>query len=67
MQHRHIMEAVDCTFQDICDSDKPFGGYTVVFSVGDPHCSCSMAWISHARSGPYIDIPLPLIDVLFVL
>ena len=31
MQHRYIMEAVDRTFQDICDSDKPFGGHTVVF------------------------------------
>jgi len=31
MQHRHIMEAVNHTFQDICDSDKPFGGHTMVF------------------------------------
>ena len=31
MQHRHIMEAVDRTFRDLCDSDKPFGGLTVVF------------------------------------
>ena len=35
--------------------------------VGDPHCLHSMVQILHARSGPYIDIPLPLIDVLFVL
>jgi hypothetical protein len=31
MQHRHIMEAVDRTFRDLRDSDKPFGGLTVVF------------------------------------
>jgi hypothetical protein len=32
MQHRHIMEAVDRTFQDVRNSDKPFGGLTCVFS-----------------------------------
>ncbi len=26
MQSRHIHEAVDCTFQDICNSDHSFGG-----------------------------------------
>jgi ATP-dependent DNA helicase PIF1 len=31
MQHRHIHEAVDRTFQDIRHSDKPFGGLTIVF------------------------------------
>jgi hypothetical protein len=31
MQHRHIMEAVERTFQDVLDSDKPFGGLTFVF------------------------------------
>ena len=31
MQHRHIVEAVDHSFRDICDSDKPFGGHSVVF------------------------------------
>ena len=31
MQHRHIHEAVDRTFQDIRRSDKPFGGLTIVF------------------------------------
>jgi hypothetical protein len=31
MQHRHIHEAVDRTFQDIRHSDKPFGGLSVVF------------------------------------
>jgi hypothetical protein len=31
MQHKHNMEAVDHTFKDMCDSDKPFGGHTVVF------------------------------------
>ena len=31
MQHRHIIEAVDRTFRDLCDSNKPFGGLTVVF------------------------------------
>ncbi|XP_052175384.1 uncharacterized protein LOC127790133 [Diospyros lotus] len=30
MQHRHYVEAVDRTLRDICDSDKPFGGITVV-------------------------------------
>ncbi|XP_052197200.1 uncharacterized protein LOC127804380 [Diospyros lotus] len=30
MQHRHCVEAVDRTLRDICDSDKPFGGITVV-------------------------------------
>ncbi|XP_052209285.1 uncharacterized protein LOC127812795 [Diospyros lotus] len=29
-QHRHCVEAVDCTLRDICDSEKPFGGITVV-------------------------------------
>ena len=31
MQHRHIHEAVDRTFQDIRHSDKPFGGLPIVF------------------------------------
>ena len=31
MQHRHIHEAVDHTFQDIRHSDRPFGGLSVVF------------------------------------
>jgi len=31
MQHRHIMETVDCSFRDLRNSDKPFGGLTVVF------------------------------------
>ena len=31
MQHRHIHEAVDRTFQDIRHSDKQFGGLTIVF------------------------------------
>ena len=31
MQHHHIHEAVDRTFQDIQHSDKPFGGLPVVF------------------------------------
>ena len=31
MQHRHIHEAVDRTFQDVRGSDKPFGGLSVVF------------------------------------
>ena len=31
MQHCHIHEAVDRTFQDIRRSDKPFGGLTIVF------------------------------------
>jgi hypothetical protein len=32
MQHRHIMEAVDRSFRDLCHSpDKPFGGLTIVF------------------------------------
>ena len=31
MVHRHMMEAVDCTFQDILGSDKPFGGVPFVF------------------------------------
>jgi hypothetical protein len=30
MQHRHCVEAVDRTLQDICDSKKAFGGITVV-------------------------------------
>ncbi|XP_052177595.1 uncharacterized protein LOC127791659 [Diospyros lotus] len=30
MQHRYCVEAVDRTLRDICDSDKPFGGITVV-------------------------------------
>ena len=32
MQHRHIMETVDRTFKDLRNnSDKPFGGLTIVF------------------------------------
>ena len=31
MQHRHIMEAVDCSFRDLRDSNRPFGALTVVF------------------------------------
>ena len=31
MQHRHIMETVDCSFRDLQDSEEPFGGLTVVF------------------------------------
>ncbi|XP_028081957.1 uncharacterized protein LOC114283346 [Camellia sinensis] len=30
MQHRHCVEAVDHTLRDTCDSEKPFGGITVV-------------------------------------
>ena len=31
MQHHHNHEAVDHTFCDICNSEEPFGGLTVVF------------------------------------
>src|SRR6266446_6364904 len=31
MQHRHIIETVDRSFRDLRDSDKPFGGLTIVF------------------------------------
>ena len=31
MQHRHIMEAVDRTFRDLRDLDKPFDRLTIVF------------------------------------
>ena len=31
MQHRHIMEAVERTFQDVRDCDRPFGGVSFVF------------------------------------
>jgi ATP-dependent DNA helicase PIF1 len=31
MVHRHMMEAVDRTFQDILGSDRPFGGVPFVF------------------------------------
>ena len=31
MQHRHIHECVNHTFQDIQGNDKPFGGIVVVF------------------------------------
>ncbi|XP_052193809.1 uncharacterized protein LOC127802150 [Diospyros lotus] len=30
IQHRHCVEVVDHTLRDICDSDKPFGGITIV-------------------------------------
>jgi len=33
MQSRHIHEAVDCTFQDVWNSDCPFGGLCVVFEI----------------------------------
>jgi ATP-dependent DNA helicase PIF1 len=31
MQHRHIHEAIDRTFQDIRSSNQPFGGLSVIF------------------------------------
>ena len=31
MQHRHIHEAVDRSFKDICNSQAPFGGISIVF------------------------------------
>jgi hypothetical protein len=31
MQNKHIMEAVDRSFRDLCNSDRPFGGLCVVF------------------------------------
>ena len=31
MQHCHIMEAVEQTFQDVHDCDRPFGGVSFVF------------------------------------
>jgi len=32
MQHRHVIETVDHTFRDLCNSpDAPFGGITFVF------------------------------------
>jgi len=33
MQHWHIMEAVNRSFRDVCDTDKPFGGHTIVFGA----------------------------------
>ena len=36
-------------------------------SVRDPHHLCGMVQILHVSSGPYIDIPLPFMDTLFVL
>jgi len=32
MQHKHAIEAVDRTLQDLLDSNSPFGGITVLFS-----------------------------------
>jgi hypothetical protein len=29
-QHRHAVEALDRTLQDICDNERPFGGTTVI-------------------------------------
>src|SRR6266849_3139989 len=31
MLHRHIMEAVDRSFKDLCNSDMPFDGLSIVF------------------------------------
>ena len=31
MQHKHVMETVDRSFRDLRNSDKPFGGLSVVF------------------------------------
>jgi hypothetical protein len=31
MQHRHVVEALDRSLQDLRDSDRPFGGLTVAF------------------------------------
>ena len=31
MQHKHIMETVDRSFKDVCNSNNPFGGLTIIF------------------------------------
>ncbi len=31
MQHKHVIEIVNHTFKDLCDSQKPFSGITFVF------------------------------------
>jgi hypothetical protein len=31
IQHKHIIETVNHTFKDLCDSQEPFGGITFVF------------------------------------
>ena len=31
MQHCHDMEALEWTFQDVCDCNRPFGGVSFVF------------------------------------
>ena len=31
MTHQHCFEALDCTFQDLHDCPKPFGGLTMIF------------------------------------
>ena len=31
MQHRHVFEAVDCTFRDIRQDDRLFGGIVMCF------------------------------------
>lgn len=31
LQHKHVFEATDRTFRDICNDDRPFGGRTVIF------------------------------------
>ncbi len=36
MAHKHVFEAVDRTFRDIREDDRPFGGVTIVLS-GDWH------------------------------
>jgi hypothetical protein len=31
MQHYHIIEAVDCSFRDLYNCHRPFGGLSIVF------------------------------------
>ena len=51
MQHRHITEAVERTFQDIRNDTRPFGGVVMVFAgMFLLHCFHSSFFLTHILS-----------------
>jgi len=47
MQHQHCLEVVNHMLRDICNSDKPFGGLTIVF--GGDFCKNKLVIIKGSR------------------
>ena len=63
MQHQHIHEAIDHTFQDVRGSNKPFGGLSIVFRGDFQQIlpvivkGSSVRLSMHACSGPLFGSP----------